>query len=55
MSMVAEGYYATQSAYQIKENFKKEVKTPIIDAVYKVLYEHRSAKKVFAELADAMS
>jgi glycerol-3-phosphate dehydrogenase (NAD(P)+) len=55
MSMVAEGYYATRSAYQIKENFKKEVKTPIIDAVYKVLYEHQNAKKVFAQLADQMS
>ena len=55
MSMVAEGYYAAKSAYRIKENFKKEVKTPIIDAVYKVLYEQKNAKKVFAELADQMS
>ena len=55
MSMVAEGYYAAKSAYKIKENFKKEVKTPIIDAVYKVLYEQKNAKKVFAELADQMS
>ncbi|MFM1878715.1 MAG: hypothetical protein RLZZ241_1581 [Bacteroidota bacterium] len=54
MNMVAEGYYATKSAFQIKEKFKKEIKTPIIDAVYKVLYESKSAKKVFAELADNM-
>ena len=55
MSMVAEGYYATKSAFEIKENFKKDIKTPIIDAVYMVLYEHKSAKKVFAALADTMS
>ena len=55
MSMVAEGYYAVKSAYRIKEGFKKEVKTPIIDAVYKVLYEQKNAKKIFVELADQMS
>ncbi len=55
MSMVAEGYYAVKSAYRIKEGFKKEVKTPIIDAVYKVLYEQKNAKRIFAELADQMS
>ncbi|MBC2838029.1 NAD(P)H-dependent glycerol-3-phosphate dehydrogenase [Robiginitalea sp. SC105] len=55
MSMVAEGYYAVKSAYAIKEGFSKKVKTPIIDAVYKVLYEQKNAKKVFAGLADQMS
>jgi glycerol-3-phosphate dehydrogenase (NAD(P)+) len=37
MNMVAEGYYALKSAYKIKEGFEKAVKTPIIDAVYRVL------------------
>jgi glycerol-3-phosphate dehydrogenase (NAD(P)+) len=55
MSMVAEGYYATKSAFEIKEKFKKEIKTPIIDAVYKVLYENKNVKKTFASLADSMS
>lgn len=55
MSMVAEGYYATKSAFEIKEKFKKEIKTPIIDAVYKVLYENKNVKKTFASLADIMS
>lgn len=55
MNMVAEGYYAAKSAYEIKEGFEKKVKTPIIDAVYKVLYQGRNAKKVFAELADKLS
>ena len=35
MSMVAEGYYATKSAFEIKE--KNGAKTPIIDAVFNVL------------------
>ncbi|MEJ2162845.1 MAG: NAD(P)H-dependent glycerol-3-phosphate dehydrogenase [Robiginitalea sp.] len=55
MNMVAEGYYATESAYKIKEAFDKKVKTPIIDAVYQVLYQEKNAKKVFAWLADQIS
>ncbi|WP_276168914.1 NAD(P)H-dependent glycerol-3-phosphate dehydrogenase [Zobellia alginiliquefaciens] len=54
MRMVAEGYYATKSAYAIKSNFKKKVKVPIIDAVYAVLYEDKSAKKVFSALTDKL-
>ena len=54
MSMIAEGYYAAKSAYKIKENFTKKVKTPIIDAVYKVLYENKNPKKVFLDLTDKL-
>jgi len=54
MSMIAEGYYAAKSAYNIKENFTKKVKTPIIDAVYKVLYENKNPKKVFLDLTDQL-
>ena len=55
MNMVAEGYYAVESAFRIKEAFDKKVKTPIIDAVYQVLYKDRNPKKVFARLADQIS
>lgn len=55
MSMIAEGYYATKSAYTIKNNFKKKVKAPIIDAVYQVLYEKKNPKKVFATLTDKIN
>ena len=48
MSMVAEGYYATKSAKKIKE--ENGAITPIIDAVYSVLYEGKDAKRVFEEL-----
>lgn len=54
MSMIAEGYYAAKSAYNIKENLTKKVKTPIIDAVYKVLYENKNPKKVFLDLTDKL-
>ena len=52
MTMVAEGYYATKSAYQL--NQKYNAKTPIIDAVYSILYEGKEAKKVFKKLTDKL-
>ena len=55
MSMVAEGYYATNSAYEISKSYgNKKAKTPIINAVYKVLYQNKNPKKVFAKLADKL-
>lgn len=53
MSMVAEGYYATKSAYQLNQEYG--AKTPIIDAVYAVLYEGKDAKKVFAKLTEKLN
>ena len=47
MSMVAEGYYATKSAYVLNQKNKKKAQTPIIDAVYDILYENKNPKKVF--------
>ncbi len=52
MSMVAEGYYATKSAYELKANFKSKVRTPIIDTVYDVLYQGKNAKRTFAALTN---
>lgn len=55
MSMVAEGYYAAKSAYELnKAKGKKKAKTPIINGVYEILYEGKSPKKVFKKLADKM-
>ncbi len=53
MNMVAEGYYAASLIREIRK--KKEVKMPIADAVYKVLYEERSPKKIMAKLAAKLS
>ena len=54
MKMVAEGYYAAKSAFEQKSKFSKKVKTPIIDAVYNVLYEGGNAKRVFKALTDEL-
>ena len=52
MSMVAEGYYATKSAYKLNQGYG--AKTPIIDAVYAILYEGKNAKKIFKDLTDKL-
>jgi len=52
MSMVAEGYYATKSAYQINQN--NGAKTPIINAVYNVLYDKKEAKDEFLKLTNRL-
>ncbi len=52
MSMVAEGYYATKSAYEINQNHG--AKTPILNAVYEILYENKNPKKIFKKLADKL-
>ena len=53
MSMIAEGYYATKSAFKIKEG--NGAKTPIIDAVYEVLYGGKDAKKIFEKLTEKLN
>jgi glycerol-3-phosphate dehydrogenase (NAD(P)+) len=52
MSMVAEGYYAAKSAYELNEKYG--AKTPIINAVYEILYEGKEARKVFKKLTDKL-
>ncbi|WP_432412140.1 NAD(P)H-dependent glycerol-3-phosphate dehydrogenase [Rasiella sp. SM2506] len=55
MNMVAEGYYATKSAYELnKAKKKKSAKTPIIDAVYSILYEGKDPKNVMKKLTDML-
>ena len=52
MSMVAEGYYAAKSAYELNQNYG--AKTPIIDAVHSILYEGKEARKVFKKLTEKL-
>ncbi|SHI67468.1 glycerol-3-phosphate dehydrogenase (NAD(P)+) [Arenibacter nanhaiticus] len=54
MKMVAEGYYATNSAHLIVSKHKKKSKTPILNAVYEVLYENKNPKTVFQKLTDKL-
>ena len=55
MKMVAEGYIATKKAFLLNQDSINKIKTPIIDAVYKILYDKRSARKIFKELSDVIS
>ena len=48
MNMIAEGYYATKSARFINSEFKTQ--TPIIEAVFLILYEGKRPEKVFEKL-----
>jgi glycerol-3-phosphate dehydrogenase (NAD(P)+) len=55
MSMVAEGYYAAKSAYELnEEKGAKKAKTPIINAVYAILYQGKEPKKVIKKLSDKL-
>ena len=55
MSMIAEGYYATKSAYEINQEKETPAQTPIIDTVYEILYMHKNAKKAFKKLTEKLS
>jgi glycerol-3-phosphate dehydrogenase (NAD(P)+) len=56
MSMVAEGYYATKSAYELNEaRGKNKAKTPIINAVYAILYDGKDPKKVMQKLTEKLN
>ncbi len=52
MSMVAEGYYAAKCAFIINE--KNKARTPILDTIYRILYEGKDPKKEFKELTDLL-
>lgn len=52
MNMVAEGYYATKSVYELKKVL--EVKAPILAAVHKVLYKGKSPQKGFKKLVNKL-
>jgi glycerol-3-phosphate dehydrogenase (NAD(P)+) len=54
MSMVAEGYYATKSAFEINNKKATPARTPIINAVYNILYHHQNPKQAFKALANKL-
>lgn len=53
MSMIAEGYYAAKSAWNLNKEYA--AKTPILDAVYEILYEGKEAKQSFKKLTDKLN
>jgi glycerol-3-phosphate dehydrogenase (NAD(P)+) len=52
MNMVAEGYYAVKSAFELKQ--ENAAKTPIIDTVYNIVYLKRSPKRQFKLLTELL-
>jgi glycerol-3-phosphate dehydrogenase (NAD(P)+) len=48
MNMIAEGYYAADSIYCTAKS--KKMNTPIINTIYEILYEEKSAEKLFQKL-----
>ena len=48
MNMIAEGYYATKTMQEVNETVNAD--TPILNAVYDIIYRHHSARKVMKEL-----
>ena len=55
LSQIAEGYYATKSAYHLnQQKGKKKAKTPIIDSIYEILYENKDPRKTFKKLTEKL-
>lgn len=50
--MVAEGYYATKNMFLLNEQM--QIKMPILNAVYAILYEGKSAKKTIEKLTEKL-
>jgi glycerol-3-phosphate dehydrogenase (NAD(P)+) len=52
MNMIAEGYFASKCIFEMKK--KMRIETPIIDAVYKILYQNKPAAEIIEALTKEM-
>lgn len=53
MNMIAEGYFATRSIYEINQQYNEFM--PISEMVYNILYENAPAKKEMVKLSEKLS
>ncbi len=53
MNMVAEGYYASACIQRVIQQYQLDM--PICEAVYEILYQHRSALQTVKTLADSLN
>ena len=54
MEMVAEGYYGTRCMHEINEE-KFKVEMPILNCVYRIIYEGKNPRQAFRAIADTFS
>lgn len=54
MEMVAEGYYGTRCMHDINEE-KFNVEMPILNCVYRIIYEGKNPRQAFRAIADTFS
>lgn len=54
MEMVAEGYYGTRCMHDINED-KFNVEMPILNCVYRIIYEGKNPEQAFRAIADSFS
>ena len=54
MEMVAEGYYGTECMHHINET-QFNVDMPILNCVYRILYESKNPRQAFTAIADTFS
>ncbi len=52
MKMIAEGYYATKNMHELNEQL--QIKMPIMDTVYNIIYEGKSARKSIEKLSEKL-
>lgn len=53
MNMIAEGYYAAKSIYELNQKFKVDM--PILDFVYQVIYERRNPRNIIEPFLDRLN
>lgn len=53
LNMVAEGYYASKGIFEIGKKYQYSL--PIATAIYRILWEHQSAKLAFEDIEDIFS
>ncbi len=52
MNMIAEGYYATKTMFEVNQIFKAEM--PILESVYKIIYLKQNARQTMKALVDKL-
>ena len=55
MKMVAEGYHALETIFQICNSQEERLKTPILNCVYQIVYKQKKAVTAFENLAQKLT